>query len=66
MLVEYVNPVLEERASCLLDYTVEGVEKEAELVYKTTLLLVEGCFACSCRAGRELDESRGLAKVVSL
>lgn len=65
MLVKDVDSVLEERLSSLLDYAVEGVEKEAERVYRTTLLLVEGCFACGCRAWRELDESSSLAKVVS-
>jgi len=65
VLVEYVDPVLEEGASCLLDHAVKGVEKEAELVLGTTLLLVEGRLACRCHAWREFDESGGLAKAVS-
>jgi hypothetical protein len=50
MLVEHIDSILEERASCLLDHAVKGVEKEAKLVYRITLLLIGGCLACSCRA----------------
>ena len=65
VLVEHIDSILKERASCLLDHAVKRVEQEAERVRRTTLVLVGGCLACSCRAWRELDESRGLAKVVS-
>ena len=65
MLVEDVNPVLEKRASCLFEYAVKRVKKEAKLACRRTLMLVGSGLACSCRAWRELDQYSGLAKVVS-
>lgn len=48
----------------MLDHAVKGAEKEAKLVYRTTLLL--GLIECGLAYRREFNESSGLAEVVSL
>lgn len=50
ILIKYVNLILKERASYLLNYMIKGVEKEAELVCSMTLVLARGYLAYSCHA----------------